>query len=124
MSKNYILFDGECPFCSDYVRFASLRKSVGPVELINARDETEEAKAAREADYVLDEGMLLSLEGKLYYGADCLNMIAMLSTKSGVLNKMNHALFNSPRVARIAYPVLKFGRNATLRILGISRLGY
>ena len=32
-----IVYDGECPFCRNYVRFMELRKAVGNVDLVNAR---------------------------------------------------------------------------------------
>ena len=35
-----IIYDGECPFCSKYVRLIQLKKTIGYVELINARVDT------------------------------------------------------------------------------------
>lgn len=124
MASNYLIYDGDCPFCSNFVRFARLRESVGSVELIDARDNGPEVQEARDQGYVIDEGMLLSLDGKTYYGADCLNALALLSSRSSIFNRLNYFLFSVPLVARIAYPILKFGRGLTLRALGVSRLGY
>jgi len=34
----WIVYDGDCPFCSRYVRLVRLRDAIGPVALVNARD--------------------------------------------------------------------------------------
>ncbi len=121
---NYLIYDGECPFCSRYTKLTRLRGTVGDLRLINARDMTVEVRDAVGSGYNLDNGMLLSLDGSLYYGADCLNRLALLSSRSTVFNRLSYALFRSPRVSRFAYPLLRAGRSAALKILGRSPLGY
>ncbi len=124
MSDNYLIYDGDCPFCANYVRFSALRETVGNIRLIDARENGEEVQAAQASGYVIDEGMLLKLDGQFYYGADCLNRLALLSTRSTVFNRLTHALFRRPAMARLFYPILKAGRAVTLRLLGVSRMGY
>ena len=124
MGSNYLIYDGNCPFCSNYVRFTRLRENIGSVDLIDARHNGPEVQAARDQGFVIDDGMLLSLDGKTYHGADCLNVLALLSSRSSIFNRLNHHLFRLPAIAKVAYPVLKFGRGVTLRALGVSRLGY
>lgn len=119
---NYLIYDGQCPFCSRYVRLSRFREAVGDVRLIDARDGGPEVEAARAAGHDLDDGMLLHLDGQDYHGADCLNRIALLSSNSGAFNRLNRALFRSPRLSAIAYPTLRAARNATLRLLGRPRL--
>lgn len=119
---NYLIYDGQCPFCSEFVRLSRFRAAVGPVRLIDARDDTPEVREARADGFDLDDGMVLHLDGRDYHGAACLNRIALLSSDSGVFNRLNRALFRSPTVSAIAYPVLRAGRNATLRIMGRRRL--
>jgi predicted DCC family thiol-disulfide oxidoreductase YuxK len=36
-TKMVLVYDGECPFCRNYVRLMSLRKAVGDIELVDAR---------------------------------------------------------------------------------------
>jgi predicted DCC family thiol-disulfide oxidoreductase YuxK len=117
-----LVYDGECPVCSAYVRWVRLRDSVGPVELINARDGGPMVEKIRQANLDLDEGMVLWYGKRFYHGADCINMLAMLSSGSGFFNRMNAAIFSKPRLAAALYPVLRAGRNTLLRILGRSRL--
>ena len=119
---NHLIYDGECPFCSRYVHLARIREVAGPVTLLNARNGGPECERARALGYDLNEGMMLHLGGQDYFGADCLNRLALLSTRSGVFNRMTALVFRSPAVARFGYPLLRAGRNATLRILGRSNI--
>ena len=117
-----LVYDGNCPVCNAYVRFIRLRDSVGDVQLVNAREGGDLVEKVRTANLDLDEGMVLWYGGRFYHGADCINMLAVLSSKSGLFNRINAIIFGRPTLARIFYPVLRFGRNTLLRILGRSRL--
>ena len=118
----WIVYDGQCPFCSRYVALLRLRDSLGEVRLINARDGGPVVEELERAGVDLDEGMVLKLDDRLYHGHDCIHVLALLSTPSGSFNRINAALFRSPRVARLLYPVLRTGRNAVLRLLGRSKI--
>lgn len=117
-----IVYDGECPFCSRYVELVRLREAIGPVKLINARSGGALVDEVRAAGFDLDDGMVLKLDGRLYHGADCIHMLAMLSTPSGWFNRLNAAVFRSSGVSKLLYPVLRAGRNTVLRLLGRSKL--
>lgn len=117
-----IIYDGHCPFCSTYVRFTRLRDAVGPVELIDARQGGFMVDEAVEAGLDLDEGMVLKYGGRLYHGADCLNLLSLLSSRSGLFNRFMAFAFARPTIAHLAYPLLRAGRNVTLRLLGRSRI--
>lgn len=115
--NNYLIYDGSCPFCAKYVEFTRFKAAVGPIRLIDARSSAPEVEAAARSGFNLDDGMLLHLDGRTYHGADCLNRVALLSSRSGVLNRTSRALFRSPTISRLAYPILRAGRRATLRVI-------
>lgn len=121
-AEPYIIYDGECPFCSAYVKFMRLRETVGPVQLIDARDGGATVDAASKAGFDLNEGMIFRYGGRYYYGADAIQMLSMMSGNSGWLNRINAALFRSPARADMLYPILRAGRTVTLRLLGRSKL--
>lgn len=121
-SETWIVYDGQCPFCSRYVRLVRLRETLGQVQLVDARKGGPQVDEVRQAGLDLDEGMVLKLDGRLYHGADCINMLALLSTPSSGFNRLNAALFRSPTASRLLYPVLRTGRNAVLRLLGRSKI--
>ena len=54
--------------------------------------------------------------------ADGLNLLALLSTGSGVLNRINAAVFRSTAASKLLYPALRLGRNLTLRALGRRKI--
>jgi predicted DCC family thiol-disulfide oxidoreductase YuxK len=118
----WIVYDGECPFCSRYVAMLRLRETLGSIALVNARDGGPEVEEARAAGLDLDEGMVLKFDGRLYHGDDCIHRLALLSTPSGAFNRVNAAIFRSRTASRVLYPVLRTGRNAVLRLLGRRRL--
>ena len=117
-----LVYDGECPFCSRYVAYVRLQDSIGKVKMINARDGGPIVDDIRKHGLDLDEGMVLRLGVKYYHGADCINMLALLSSRSGWFNSMNAFIFRSPALSRILYPFLRSGRNCALRLLGRGKL--
>lgn len=102
-----IVYDGECPFCSNYVRILRLREAAGAVQLVDARSQHE---------------LVSRFGGRVYYGDECLHLLALLSTDSGLFNRMNNAVFRSRTLSRVLYPVLRSGRNLTLKLLGRTKI--
>jgi predicted DCC family thiol-disulfide oxidoreductase YuxK len=118
-----VVYDGECPFCSNYVRVLTLRESAGAVHLVDARGKPTLAARLRSDGYDLNQGMVALYGATIYFGADCVNLLALLSTPSGLFNRINGAVFRSRTLSRLLYPVLRCGRNLTLRLMGRSRIG-
>lgn len=114
----YIIYDGECPFCSQYVKLLRLRQSVGQIELVDGRQTHPAVDHVERAGFVLNNEMALVHRGTIYSGAECINRLALLSTRSGVFNRLNALAFSSAPVSRVAYPVLRSLRNLTLRLMG------
>jgi predicted DCC family thiol-disulfide oxidoreductase YuxK len=117
-----IVYDGQCPFCSRYVALLRLREALGRVALIDARQGGPLVDEIRAAGLDLDDGMVLKMDGRLYHGDECIHRLALLSTPSGLFNRVNAAMFRSPTASRLLYPVLRTGRNAALRLLGRPKL--
>jgi predicted DCC family thiol-disulfide oxidoreductase YuxK len=120
--RAWIVYDGQCPFCSRYVQLLRLRESLGTVHLIDAREGGPIVEELQRARVDLDEGMVLKLDDRLYHGHDCIHVLALLSTPSGLFNRINASVFRSPLAARMLYPVLRAGRNAVLRLLGRTKI--
>ncbi len=116
--NSYIVYDGDCPFCSRYVGLLRLRDAIGKVELVDARSSHPAVVYVEAAGVQLDNEMALIFGGHIYSGADCINRLALMTTPSGFINRLNALVFSSPQISRAAYPVLRFGRNVTLRMLG------
>jgi predicted DCC family thiol-disulfide oxidoreductase YuxK len=119
----WVVYDGQCPFCSRYVALLRLRDTLGRVELVNARDGGSLVDEIVAAGLDLDEGMALKMNGRLYHGDECIHRLALLSTPSTTFNRINRAIFRSKTMSRALYPVLRSGRNAILRMLGRPKFG-
>ena len=118
-----IVYDGECPFCASYVKLLRLRDAAGPVRLVDARSDDPAVQRVREAGFDLDEGMALIDAETIWHGEDCINRIALMSTPSGLFNRINATVFRSPRASKALYPVLRGGRNLALRLMGRKKIG-
>jgi len=119
----WIVYDGLCPFCSRYVMLYRIRQLMQKVHLIDARDgEQPLVKELSGKGLDLNEGMVVKWDGKLYYGADCMHILALLGSDSSAFNRLNRWLFSRERLARALYPILVRGRKLTLRVLGRSAI--
>ena len=117
-----IIYDGDCPFCSSYVGLLRLRETFGEVELMNARECPELVVELARQKMDLDEGMVLVLNGEYFHGSECIHRLALLASASNTFNLVNKFIFERKRLAAILYPILRFGRNLSLKILGINKI--
>jgi len=119
----WLLYDGECPFCSAYVKMVRLQDAVGRIRLVDAREGGPELAEARAAGLDIDEGMVLKYDGILHHGDDCIHVLSLMTTPSGAFNRLNAWVFRSRRGSKLLYPILKSGRNAALSLLGRTKIG-
>ena len=119
-----LIFDRECPVCTAYSWSVGVAEGqAAGVNRVNARDADHElVRQAKEAGLDLDDGMVVVHRGKLYHGADALNIMARLAPNRGIGNRLNKLLFGNPTIARLSYPVLRAGRNTLLRLLGRKKI--
>lgn len=121
-NASYIVYDGECPFCTRYVKLLRLREALGAVEIVDARSDHPIVAFLRDRKIDLDEGMALVQDGQISVGDECIHKIALLTTPSDSFNRLNAWIFRSATASRLLYPVLRFCRNTTLKVLGRNKL--
>lgn len=117
-----LVYDKQCPACDYYCRLARIRESVGQLVLVDARDGGPEMDKITAAGLDIDQGMVLIMGDRLYYGADAIHMLSILSSRSGFFNRIAYWMFRSARLSRVLYPVMRSGRNLLLKMLGKSRI--
>ena len=118
-----IIYDEQCPVCSAYSAAVDVdSEAASSVRRVNARGDDPLVRQAREAGLDLDDGMVVVHKGKLYHGAEALNLMARLAPSKGVGNKINRLLFSNETFSRLSYPLLRGGRNTLLRLLGRSKI--
>ena len=111
------MYDGECPFCKNYVNFLRLRDAFGDIKLINARERTKEREMVDDQKLNLDNGMVIHFKNKYYHGDDAMHIISTLTEDQGLKNRFTKWVFSSPSRAKFIYPLLRSGRNAALFVL-------
>jgi len=99
-----------------------VRETVGELEIINARENSEVMEEITALGLDIDQGMVLKMDGQLYYGSDAIHTLSLISSRSGVFNRVNYWLFKSKILSKLLYPVLRFFRNILLRVLGKPKI--
>jgi predicted DCC family thiol-disulfide oxidoreductase YuxK len=122
MPELLLIYDKQCPFCDRYARLVRIRASVGEVRLVDAREGGAAMDEVTAAGLDIDRGMVLKMGERLYYGAEAMQVLALLSTRSGDFNRLNYWLFRSKRVSALLYPLLRACRNLVLRLMGRNRI--
>jgi predicted DCC family thiol-disulfide oxidoreductase YuxK len=116
----WIVYDGECPFCSSFVTLYRLRASGRTVHLVDARGGGMPVAEIRRLGFDLNAGMVVRYRDHFYWGAEAMNLLAILGSDATLFNRLNGMLFRHPTLARLLYPLLVRGRLASLRLLGRS----
>jgi len=122
MDRLAVIYDGYCPFCSRYIGLLRLRAAFGCVDLIDARKGGPLIEDVSRRGLDVDAGMILIIGDVAYHGAECIHRLALMSTPSGLFNRINVWIFRSGARSRLIYPILRSGRDLTLRLLGRSLL--
>lgn len=108
--------------CESYCQLVRIRESVGELKIVDARERSEALDEITRRGLDIDQGMVLKMGDRLYYGSDAIHALALIGTRSGVFNRINYWLFRSRTVSRVLYPVLRFFRNLLLKILGKTKI--
>ena len=117
-----LVYDKHCPACDNYCQVVNITESVGELVLVNARDDHEVIKEVTDLGLDLDQGMVLKMGERLFYGADAIHALALISSRSGVFNRINYWVFKSKPVSKVLYPILKFLRNILLKLLRVRKV--
>jgi predicted DCC family thiol-disulfide oxidoreductase YuxK len=117
-----LVYDRQCPACDLYCNLARIRADVGNLKLVDARDGGPVMEEITGAGLDIDQGMVLKVGTQLYYGADAIHVLSLMSTRTGFFNRLAYWSFKSQRAAHLLYPVLRTMRNLLLKLLGKTRI--
>jgi predicted DCC family thiol-disulfide oxidoreductase YuxK len=116
----WLVYDGECPVCKTYCKYIRIREAVGHLHLIDARKSSPIMDEITAAGLDIDQGMVVKFKDVMYYGADAIYILTLLSTSSGVFNRINYCFFSTKIGAKLFYPLGKAFRTVVLKTLGIK----
>ena len=117
-----LVYDGECPVCRNYVKYIRISELVDQFTLINGRENHPVIEEINQRNIDLNEGIVLKLDDVYYHGDEAMHVLALISSRSGLFNKINHAILKSPRMSKLLYPLMRGGRNCLLKILRIDKI--
>ena len=117
-----LVYDKECPLCDAYCRLVRIRRDVGRLTIVDARENSEILREITDNGLDIDQGMVLKMGDRLYYGSDAIHALALISSRSGFFNRFNYRVFKSRRLSAWLYPVFRFFRNLLLKTLGKTKI--
>jgi predicted DCC family thiol-disulfide oxidoreductase YuxK len=117
-----LVYDKLCPACDKYCQRVDVEQLAGPLRLVDARQPSDVLAEITAQGLDIDQGMLVKAGGELYYGAEAIHSLALISSRSGIFNRLNYWVFGSARVSRLFYPALKICRNLLLKILCVTKI--
>ena len=117
----FLLYDGECPFCSFYARKSRFEMQIGrPLRLIDANQAPDLVAELRREGCGIEEGMILVFEGQLYQGAAAMMALETMTTGTDWFNRFARWFSSNSKRVRILYPWFRRLRGAALWIKGKS----
>ena len=117
-----LVYDRECPACNAYCKVVKIRESVGDLRIVDARKNSEVMNEITAQGLDIDQGMVLKMGEQLYYGADAIHTLALIGSRSVILNRLNYWMFKSKIISRVFYPLLRASRNLLLKILKKTKI--
>ena len=117
-----VVYDKECPVCDYYCKRLDLREEAGRLVHVDARKDSDIMQEITELGLDIDEGMVVRVGDRLYYGSDAIHELALLSSGKGFVNFMARLTFRSQTLAQLLYPFFRFIRNMLLKLLGRTRV--
>ena len=117
-----LVYDKECPACNNYCQMVRIRESVGELTLVDAREDTPIMQEITAAGLNIDDGMVLKMGGQLYYGSDAIHALSLISSRSGVFNRLNYWVFKSKSLSKVLYPMLAAGRAVLLKLMRKTKI--
>ncbi len=119
----FLLYDGECPFCSFYVAKSRFEARVGkPLRIIDGRTAPGLVAQLRREGYDLETGMILALDGQRLHGAEAMTALEGMSAGARGFAGLANRFASSPGRVRRVYPWLR--RLRSLALLAKGKPGF
>jgi predicted DCC family thiol-disulfide oxidoreductase YuxK len=121
IKRDFLLYDGECPVCRRVVAWTRMKTARPNMVLLDARYEPDLVKYFRGMGLEINDGIVLSIDGKVHYGAEAMALLARLGEPDAAA-RLILAPFAHERVSRWSYPGLVSLRKLLLFLIGRKRI--
>jgi predicted DCC family thiol-disulfide oxidoreductase YuxK len=120
----WFVYDGECPICTRAAEALRIKQRYGTLHTLDAREASADPLIAEinRLGLDLDEGMVIYLDGKFFYGKDALKFIASHGDSKNIFMAVFKGLFWSTGVSTLMYPWLRGTRNWLLRRKKVQKI--
>lgn len=119
--KNYLLYDGECPFCTSFSKFYELKKALPNIEIVSMRDAARLQALSLPQDLDFNKGMILVLEdGRILQGEPAFHLINNNVQKTSLRDHIVIGMNSIKPVTKVVYPLLFKMRLAVLKAKKVS----
>ena len=121
----FLLYDGDCPFCSFYVAKSRFETAIGrSLRLVDGREAPDLVAQLRREGCDLEQGMILVLDGRRYPGPEAMTVLeGMSAAGAGGFGRLARRFASSPERVRRVYPWLRRLRRAALLAKGKPGFG-
>lgn len=117
-----IAYDGDCPFCKNYIAMLRLRDLDINLELIDLRQHNDWIIKLNNKSMNPNDGIYVKIDSAEYHGAQAMAVLSTITTSNHILNKILKWCFKNQKIGAVTYTTMKFGRIVTLKTLRISKL--
>ena len=116
-----IYYDHECFFCRNLLALAELRSRFTLVELVDGRSNQCKAELNDHERQHLNNDMLVRYAGVDHWGADALYFISRNLSYARPA-ELTFAIFRWRFGSSLMYPIMRWGRQMYLRVLGFNEI--
>ena len=117
--KIKIFYDGSCVFCNNYIQLVKLKEDFD-VSLVNLRDNLEDAKIFFNRGINVDEGMIIEIEDKIYFGTNAMIFLSKYDKATNLSNFLINKIFKSNLFPDLIYSLFKLIRVFVLKLKRIK----
>ena len=114
-----IIYDGNCPFCNNFIMVANLKKNLKHIVFLNARDSIEAKKIINDNNIDIDKGMIVCSKGQILYGDKAATFI-VINGSGGAIFLLYRLLLSNSKLSKKIYPILVFLRKIYFRLIGFK----
>jgi len=117
--KITFIYDGECPFCSQFAELLELKSNLPNLSVKNARNKPHEIPPGYDIDI---KGAILLIDGEFFSGSNAINRIcSYIKDPSDRLLGVLTFIFRSQQRTNYFFPFLLLARRVLLFIRGVPR---
>lgn len=120
LPKTYLLYDGECPFCSSVSHYYQVKNALPGLQIISMRDSEAVKNLHLPANIDFNQGMvLIKPDGTILQGEAAFLEINQKTDISGLKDFFIVGVNSRPWITRLVYPIFFQLRKLVLKVKGV-----